>query len=398
MVDFCLTEEEKALQSVWRRFAKQEIEPISREVDRIEDPQETWAVVGEVVTKGLKLDFGKILIPEDYGGMGLGFTELAMLAETLAYADIGIAVSLLVCATVPQSIALLGTDEQKEIWLRPTGEDKTGRYIWAQAMTEPTGGNEIFCPLPDPSLGVRTLAIREGDGYRIRGQKCFISNAGVAENYIVLARTNTEKPNMEGCSLFLFHKDMSGFSVGRIEDKLGYRSLQNGELFFDDMWVPKENMLGKEGAGLGTLDSLIIGAAGAMIGLSRAAYNKALAYSRERIIWGKPIAMHQAVASKLVRMRAKIESCKALTAKVIWAIENPASSGGLENLAPMLKVLCSEMVAEVASDAMYILGGYGYTKDYPVEKYLRDGLLDRVAGGANETLEWLVSFQLQEMP
>jgi len=401
MFDFTLTEEQQSFRDTVKKFAKQEIEPIAVEADKIQDPKEIWSVVEGVIQKGLHLGFGKIAIPAEYGGIGGGLLELMILGEELAVGDSGVAAGLLITASLSRILAIAGTEQQKEKWLRPIGEDETGTYMLAGAMTEPTGGNEIMCPLPDPSLGVRTTATKDGDGYRIKGQKCFISNAGVAEIYFVLARTRKDKPNLEGCNIFIFHKDTPGYAIGKIEDKMGSRLQRNGEIFFDDLRIPEEDMIGEEGIGLMMLDEIFrgnsVGFAGISIGLARAAYNAALSYAQERIIWGQPIIRHGAVASKLVRMRMKIETCRALVEKLIWAMENPSLAHGLDKLSRIAKVYSSEMVVEVTNDAMYILGGYGYMKEYPVEKYVRDSLIGRVAEGANETNEFFTSFDLRPL-
>jgi alkylation response protein AidB-like acyl-CoA dehydrogenase len=401
MFDFTLTEEQQSFRDTVKKFAKQEIEPIAVEADRIQDPKETWSSVEGVIQKALQLGFGKIVIPTEYEGIGGGLLELMILGEELAVADSGLAAGLVITASMARILALAGTEQQKEKWLRLIGEDETGKYMLAGAMTEPTGGNEIMCPLPDPSLGVRTTATKDGDGYRLKGQKCFISNAGVAETYFVLARTRKDKPNLEGCNIFIFHKDTPGYTIGKIEDKMGSRLQRNGEIFFDDLWIPDEDMVGEEGIGLLMLDEIFrgnsVGFAGISIGLARAAYNAALSYAQERIIWGQPIIRHGAVASKLVRMRMKIETCRALVEKLIWAMENPSLAHGLDKLSRIAKVYSSEMVVEVTNDAMYILGGYGYMKEYPVEKYVRDGLIGRVAEGANETNEFFTSFDLRPL-
>lgn len=399
MADFSLTEEQRGFRDIVRKFAEREIKPIAAQADRMHDPNEGCAMAEGIIRKALQLGFGKIIIPERYGGLGAGLVELFILGEELAVADAGIALLLVNIASIPRAIAIGGTDEQKERWLRPAGEDETGKYIWAGAAVEPSGGNEILCPLPEPRLGVRTTAIKDGNGYRIRGQKCFISGAGIAENYLVLARTRKDKPNLEGCNFFIFQKDTPGYMVGKIEDKVGHRTMRNGEIFFDDMWIPEEDMIGEEGLGLLTLQEVYQGnsivLAGTALGVARAAYNAALAFSKERVIWGQPTIRHAAVASKLVRMRMKIEACKALVEKLIWSMSNASSANGLEKLTQMAKVYSSEALVEITSDAMYLLGGYGYTKEYPVEKYLRDGLLYRVVEGANEVNELFMSYELE---
>lgn len=399
MFDYTLTQEQRALKDTVRKFADKEIRPIISDADRIQDPKETWSLVGDVMKKGLQIGFGKLLIPEEYGGAGGGVFELEILSEELALVDHGIAMNFTLCAVLPLLVATVGTDEQIDKWVRPSAEDGTGKYIWALSTTEPSGGSEIFCPFSDPSLGVHVTATPARNGYTIRGQKSWTTNAGVAENYLVLTRTNKDKANAEGCSLFIYHKDTPGISIGKIEDKMGNRTMRNGEIFFDDMWVPKENMIGDEGAGLPVSGEFfrrnaVAGTAGAAIGLARAAYNDAFRYANERIIWGQTIIEMPAVASKLVSMKMKIEACKAMVEKSMWALENPSLSPGLDKMAALAKMYSTMMLPEVTSDAMYILGGYGYSKEFPLERYMRDSMASRVFEGNNDMWEWFISRDL----
>jgi alkylation response protein AidB-like acyl-CoA dehydrogenase len=350
MIDFTLTEEQAAFRDVVRKFAQNEVAALASAADRIADPAEAWNAVAGVVRKGMQLGFGKVAIPEQYGGVGGGLPELFILAEELAVADSGIAMCMINNATLPMLIALGGTEAQKEKWLRPAGEDETGSYLWAGAASEPTGGNEVVCPLPEPRLGVRTQAVRDGDGYRIKGHKAWTSSAGAAQVYLVLARTRKDAPNVEACNFFVFDRNAPGFTVGKPEDKLGNRTLRNAEIYFENLWVPDEDRLGDEGTGLLALEAVYRGnavvLAGVCIGIARAAYNTALAYSQERIIWGQPTIRHQTVASRLVSMRTGIEASRALAEKLIWALEHPQSGQGLDKLARIAKVYASDMVAD----------------------------------------------------
>ena len=183
---------------------------------------------------------------------------------------------------------------------------------------------------------------------------------------------------------------------------MGNRTMRNGEIFFDDMWMPKENLLGPEGKGLEVAGEFfkrnaVGGTTGAAIGLARAAFNDALQYAHERVIWGQPIIEHSAVAKKLVSMKMKIEACKAMIEKSMWVLENPSLAPGLDKMAALAKMYATIMLPEVTSDAMYILGGYGYSREFPVERYMRDALASRVFEGNNDMWEWFISRDLDPM-
>jgi len=397
MLDFSLTEEQKVLKETVRKFAEKEIRPTVREVDKNPDPIASfpWAVV----KKANKLGFGKILIPTKYGGYGGGLFDYALLLEELAYGDVGIAMIFMINNSLARIIAVEGNEEQKERWLRPISEDKEGDHIIAGAVTEPTGGSEVFCLLPDLQYGVRSTARLEGSEYVINGQKKFITSAGVAKLYCIMARTDPSKPNAEGCNIFYFPADTPGMRIGKIEDKMGNRTIQVAEIFFDNMRLPKESMLEKPGEGLKTTVEIYkangVGCGAMAVGLAQAAYDEALKYAKERVSWGKPLIHHQAIAMKLADMRMEIEAARALIYRVIWAIEHSEESGDLFKIGPtMAKVFPTSLVRKITVEAMQILGGYGYMKDSPVEKYVRDSMVMPIYDGANELLKIFISYDL----
>ncbi|MFC2068911.1 acyl-CoA dehydrogenase family protein [Chloroflexota bacterium] len=389
MIDFTLTEEQKMLRQTVRDFAEKEIRPIATEMDAEPDPVKSFDIAWEVIKKGAQLGFYNILIPEKYGGMGGNLLDLAIVAEELAWGDAGIALSIMVNAAVPVYLVKLGTEEQKEKWLRPFCEDKTGTYCFCGSATEPTGGSEVICPLPDPALGTRTMAIRDGDDYIINGSKSFASFGTRARVAVIVTRTDRTKPNWDSCSRFIIPMDTPGLKVGRIENKMGCRGYENSDLFFENVRVPKENMIGEEGSvmtkappNLSAGSGVLVGALS--IGLARAAYEAALNYASERKIWGKLLRDHELIGDKLVGMRMQIEASRALVWKVAWATLHPEESEGLYKLGDMAKVFPTSMVRGITNEALQIFGGYGYMRDYPVEKYVRDSMIMPIYEGTNE--------------
>jgi len=252
VIGFELSEEQKQLQDVARRFALNKIKPQAAETDNIRDPRDAFPK--DIIRQGFELGFHSLLIPEAYGGIGGTTLDSAILLEELAAGDIGIATAFHVVMSMSEMIAKNGTPEQCERWLRPIAEDTTGDHLVSFGASEPAGGTEIFCPLPDPKLGTRTTAKRAGNDYIINGRKIYSTNASAARLYGLLARTDTTKPNSEACSIFFFGADTPGFSMGRIENKLGFRASINGELIFEDMRLSKDNLLGEEGGGFETIN------------------------------------------------------------------------------------------------------------------------------------------------
>lgn len=400
MIDFSLTEEQKMLQETARKFALNEIRPVAANLDRSHDLSKNFPI--ELIKKGMQLGFGNVLVPAKYGGYGGTLIDFAIVAEELAYGDTGVADVFWVTMSLSRLINIGGNKAQKEKWFKAMCEDKTGTFIIGGAMTEPSGGSEIFCPLPEPRFGVRTTAVKDGNHYVINGRKCFITNSGVSKLYIILARTNKNVPNMEGCSIFLVPEGTPGLSFGKIEEKMGHRLSVVREVILEDVRVPIECVLGGEGEGFKILLECYEGngvAAGASaVGLARAAYDAAFQYAQDRIIWGQPIMQYESVASKLVDMRMKIEASRALIWKMAWAAENPDLSKGLSKLGSMAKVFPTSFVREITIQAMEILGGYGFSMEFPIEKYVRDSMLFPIYDGANDLLKRFIGWRLGEVP
>jgi butyryl-CoA dehydrogenase len=396
VIDFELSEEQLQLQDSARRFAEKELKPISQQVDGIANPADAFR--RDVMRKGFEMGFHSLLIPEKYGGIGGTPLDYAILLEELAVADLGMANAFHVCMSMSELIAKTGTEEQCQRWLVPMASDVTGTWMISFGCTEPSGGSEIFCPLPDPKLGTRTVARKDGDDYIINGRKVYSSNAGVARICGCLARTDTTRPNMESCSMFVFPLDTPGFAIGTIENKMGTRSSINGEMIFDDMRLSKDHLLGAEGSGFETLNAIYdingMGLGSQAVGVARAAYEMALDYAKERHIWGQPIGKYQAVGHMLVDMKADIEMSRLIVRRVAWQAGHKSSEGDVPpNFA---KVYPAEMSRRVTIQALQIMGGAGYMKDYPMEKYVRDAMVMPIIGGANEVLKSFMAQRLLE--
>ena len=400
MIDFSLSWEQKTLQETVRQFAVNEVRPAAVEIDRLPESERAFPL--ELVQKGMKLGFSNILIPEEYGGYGGNLIDYSLFVEEMAYGDVGIADVFLVNISLSRLLVMACNKSQKERWLRAICEDETGTFILGGAMTEPTGGSEIFCPLPDSKHGVRTTAIRAGGEYVLNGTKCFITNAGVSKMYLVLARTDQEASNMQGCSIFIVPGDSPGLSFGKSEDKMGHRLSSVGEVLFDNVRIPEEFRIGEEGDGFQILIECYegngVGVGSSAVGLARAAYDEAFRYSQDRVIWGNAIAKYESVSSKLVDMRMKIEAARALIWKLAWAADNPGESRGLNKLGAMSKVFPTSLVREITIAAMEIFGGYGYMREYPIEKYVRDSMLFPIYDGTNDLLKQFLGQSLGEVP
>lgn len=398
MIDFGLTEEQRALVDVTRRYVQDHVRPAAPGLDR-----ETGAGHGfsrDLVRAGSEIGLGNVLIPEAYGGFGGSLVDYALVVEELGYGDAGIGLTFLVTMSLSRLILRGGSEEQRRRWLGAMCESPC--FILSGPMTEPAGGSEIFCPLPDAHLGVRTTATRDGDHYVLNGAKCFITSAGEADLYVVLARTDRSVSNFAGCSIFLVEPGTPGLEFGKIEDKMGHRLSMLREVRFENARVPVANRMGGEGQGFQVLldcyEGNGVGVGALSVGIARAAYDAALEYAQQRVVWGRPIFEYESVAGKLADMRMKIEAARALVWKLAWAAENPQASGGLNKLGTMAKIYPASLVRDVTAAAMDVVGGAGYMRDMPFEKYVRDAMIIPIYDGTNDLLKRFLAQRLPEVP
>lgn len=379
MVDISLTKEQISMQKMARDFTNKEIIPISKELDQGNGMEFNW----EIYRKLAQNSFNALMIPESYGGMGLDCLSSAVIVEELA---VGCAAISFISASnfvTAYPIMLAGSDVQKKDYL-PVFCDKASPKLSAFALTEPNAGSDVSA--------IETTARLVGNDYIISGRKCFISNADLASLYIFFASTNRSL-GVKGITAFIISGDSPGIHHGKIENKMGFRASHTAELILDDMRVPKSNLLGQEGSGfkvaLKSLDLARILTGGAIsVGVARAAYEVALKYSKERIQFGKPIFENQVISFMLVDMATNIEVSRLLVWKAAYLMDKNLP---FTKEAAMAKVFSSDAAMKITTDAVQILGGYGYMKDFPVEKYMRDAKLLQIYDGTNQIQRVVIS-------
>jgi alkylation response protein AidB-like acyl-CoA dehydrogenase len=367
-MDFALSQQHAEIRRTVRDFAEREIIPVADELERRgEFPH-------EIIRKAAALGLLGVPYPEEVGGTGLDSLAYAITVEELSRASgsVGIIVSAhtsLGC----NPLYLAGTDEQKDRYLRPMA---AGEVIGAYGLTEPGAGSD--------SRGTRTRARRDGDAWVLNGSKRFITNAGVAGTYIVTAVTEREAESGK-ISAFIVPADAPGFSVGRMEEKMGLHASNTGELLFDDCRIPAENLLGEEGAGdklfLKTLDGGRIGIGAMALGLAQAAYEAASAYAKERRQFDRPIGSFQGVAFMIADMATQIDAARLMVYRAAW-LKDQGKPYTTE--AAMAKLFASEVSRQVTNDALQVHGGYGYVTEYHVERYLRDAKLTEIGEGTSQ--------------
>jgi alkylation response protein AidB-like acyl-CoA dehydrogenase len=378
-MDFDLTDSQRMIRDMVRDLAVNEIRPIADRHDRDGTfPEATTKRMGELGLLG-------ITVPEEFGGPGADAISFALVAEELAWADAAHSVIFGASASLTCSPLLhWGNQEQKEKWLPDIA---TGKKLGCYALTEPEAGSDAG--------SLKTAAVKDGDDYVVNGQKVYISNGSVAGTCILFARTDPATTDARGVSAFVVDTSSTGFSVGRNERKLGLHASQTNQLFFEDMRVPVENRLGKEGDGfkiaMSTLDTGRIMAAAGSVGIARAAYEDSIAYSKERHQFGKPIAANQAIQWKLADMDVAIDAGRNLYMKSAWQKDQGLP---FTHSASRAKLFCSEMAMKTTIEGVQIHGGNGYTKDYRVEKYMRDIKIFEIFEGTSEVQRLVIARHL----
>ncbi|PTR41134.1 acyl-CoA dehydrogenase [Rhodococcus sp. OK611] len=375
-----LTTEQREIVKLCRDFAEKEIRPRGREVDEAD-----VVTPVDIFAKAAQVGITDFMIAEEFGGGGMTdvFTQ-CLVQEELCWGDPGI--GNLVCSNgfFSDPLMALGTPEQKEKWLRPlTG---TAPLMTALATTEPGSGSD--------AASIITTATRVDGGYRINGQKAWISNAGAADQYVVFAKTDRNERS-KGVTAFMLTKDTPGLTWGEPMKKMGQRAIVCRELFFDDVFVPEENRLGDEGQGfyglMETFDISRIVLGAAAVGAARAAYEYALDYARTRKQFGKPIIEHQAVAFRLADMATRIGASRLLVHHAARSIDAGVNTTGL---AAMAKLTASETAMFVTHAAVQTLGGWGYSREYPVEQWMRDVKLEEIEEGTSDIMRLVISRNL----
>jgi alkylation response protein AidB-like acyl-CoA dehydrogenase len=375
-----LTDEQREIRDLVRTLARERVAPRAAEIDKkAEFPWDMVELFREHDLLGLPFE-------EQYGGTGTGALMVLVAIEELSKVCATTGLIMAVQELGSLGIKLAGTDEQKERFLPRLA---SGEWLAAYALTEPGSGSD--------SAAMRTEALRDGDAYVLNGGKRFITNAGVAGLYVVFAKTDPEAGH-SGISAFVVEADTPGLEVGRIEPKMGIKGSTTGEIFFNDMRVPADNLLGEEGEGfkiaMRILDRSRPGIAAQGLGLAQGATDYALEFARTRETMGKPIAQHQLIAGMLADMETKCEAARGLLYKIGLMIDEGAPDDELTKISAMTKLYCTDVAMEVTTDAVQVLGGYGYMQEYPVERMMRDAKITQIYEGTNQIQRLVIAREM----
>jgi acyl-CoA dehydrogenase len=377
MIGFSLSDELLEVQAQARRFGQEEIRPLAAEYDR------KGEVPPGIVARAKAAGLLNVTIPREYGGMGYGALQSAIIAEELGAACTGISITILVNGLALTPLQLFGTEEQKERFLRPVAEEAR---LAAFCLTEREAGSDAGA--------IRTTALLDGDEYVINGQKCFVTSGELADILTVFCLTDPDR-GTRGASAIVVPADTPGIRVTKVEDKMGQRASNTAELTFENVRVPRANLLDKPGRGfriaLQTLDFGRSGVAALSVGVARAALEYALDYAKSRQQFGAPIITNQGISFMLADMAMKVDAARLLTWRAAWMADEGTRATGESAMA---KCFASDTAMEVTSNTVQVFGGYGYMKDYPVEKLMRDAKILQIYEGTNQIQRMVIARQL----
>lgn len=378
IMEYFLTEEQKEIQEIARKIAEEKIKPVRAKYD--EENEFPW----EIVEVFKQTDLFAVLVPEEYDGFSGKVTDLSIVTEELSRVCGGIGLAFGATGLGLYPILISGSEEQKQKYLTQIAN---GEKLAAFALTEANAGSDAGA--------IETIADKDGDDYILNGTKQWITNGGEADIYTVFAMTNKSK-GARGASCFIVEKGTEGFSFGKKEDKMGIRGSATRELIFENCRIPKENLVGKEGRGfmiaMKTFDKSRPMVGAQAIGIAQGAYEEAARYAKERRQFGKTISSFQGVQFNLADMATQIEAARALVMQTAKMIDSGAKKYAKESA--MCKVFASDMAMKVTTDAVQILGGYGYMKEYPVEKMMRDAKITQIYEGTNQIQRSIIASNL----
>ncbi|MBM4276548.1 MAG: acyl-CoA dehydrogenase [Deltaproteobacteria bacterium] len=381
-MDYFLTPEQKSIQDLARKIAIEKVLPVRAELD--EKEEFPWEIIKVCADAGLM----GISIEEEYGGFGGGVLENCLAVEEMSRICLGVATSYAASGLGAHPIMIYGSPDQKKKYLPDIA---SGKKLAAFGLTEADAGSDAG--------SIRTTAIRAEGGYILNGTKQWITNGGEAETYTVIAMTDRSK-GPRGASAFILEKGMPGFTFGKKENKMGIRASTTRELVFQDCFIPKENLIAKEGMGfivtMRTFDRTRPGVGAQGVGLAQGALDEAVRYAREREQFGKKIISFQAVQHMLADMATQVEAARALVYSVSRYIDQSENPKEISKVSGMAKVFASDTAMKVTTDAVQIFGGYGYMKEYPVEKMMRDAKILQIYEGTNQIQRNVIGLELSK--
>ena len=381
-MDYFLTQEQQMIRDLARKIAREKLLPVRAELD--EKEEFPWEIVKISAEAGLM----GVSMPEEYEGFGGGVLEYCLVAEELSRVCLGIATSVVASGLGAMPILLYGSPEQKREYLPAIAK---GTKLAAFGLTEADAGSDAG--------SIRTTATRTKEGYLLNGTKQWITNGGEAEVYTVIAMTDRSK-GPRGASAFIVKKGDKGFTFGKKEKKMGIRASATRELVFQDCFVPKEDLIAKEGMGfiitMRTFDRTRPGVGAQGVGLAQGALDEAVRYAREREQFGKKIISFQAIQHLLADMATQVEAARALVYAVARYVDQSANPKEISKVSGMSKVFSSDVAMKVTTDAVQVFGGYGYMRDYPVEKMMRDAKILQIYEGTNQIQRNIIGLELSK--